>query len=41
MMFEVRNLTKRYYGLTAVDDLSYHVDQGEIVGLIEIGRAHV
>ena len=33
-MFRVENLTKRYYGLTAVDDLSYHVDAGEIVGLI-------
>jgi branched-chain amino acid transport system ATP-binding protein len=33
-MFRVEHLTKRYYGLTAVDDLGYHVDAGEIVGLI-------
>lgn len=34
MLFEVRNLTKRYAGLTAVNDLSYAVSAGEIVGLI-------
>jgi branched-chain amino acid transport system ATP-binding protein len=33
-MLRVENLTKRYYGLTAVDDVSYRVAQGEIVGLI-------
>jgi branched-chain amino acid transport system ATP-binding protein len=33
-MFRVENLTKRYFGITAVDDLSYEVAEGEIVGLI-------
>ena len=33
-MFQVSNLTKRHYGLTALDDFSYSVNQGEIVGLI-------
>ena len=33
-MFRVENLTKKYYGLTAVDQLSYTVAAGEIVGLI-------
>ena len=30
----VQGLTKRYYGLTAVSDLSYEVGAGEVVGLI-------
>ena len=34
MMIEVSNLTKRYAGTTAVDGLSFEVEQGEIVGLI-------
>jgi branched-chain amino acid transport system ATP-binding protein len=33
-LLEVRGLTKRYFGLTAVDDLSYDVEPGSIVGLI-------
>lgn len=33
-LLEVRGLTKRYFGLTAVDQLSYEVDAGSIVGLI-------
>jgi branched-chain amino acid transport system ATP-binding protein len=33
-MFRVEGLTKRYGGLTAVDQLSYTVAAGEIVGLI-------
>ncbi|MEO6270845.1 MAG: ABC transporter ATP-binding protein [Lautropia sp.] len=33
-LFEVRGLCKRYLGLTAVDDLSYRVEAGGIVGLI-------
>ena len=33
-LLEVRGLTKRYFGLTAVDDLSYEVEAGSIVGLI-------
>ncbi|HEX3987957.1 MAG TPA: ABC transporter ATP-binding protein, partial [Verrucomicrobiae bacterium] len=34
MMIEVSNLTKRYAGNTAVSDLSFTVNQGEIVGLL-------
>ena len=33
-LLEVRGLTKRYFGLTAVADLSYRVEAGSIVGLI-------
>jgi branched-chain amino acid transport system ATP-binding protein len=33
-LLEVRNLTKHYYGLTAVDDVSYEVEAGAIIGLI-------
>lgn len=33
-LLEVRHLTKRYFGLTAVSDLSYQVEAGSIVGLI-------
>ena len=33
-MIEVRHLTKRYRDLTAVDDLSFTVGKGEIVGLL-------
>jgi len=34
MMIEVSNLTKRYAGRTAVDDISFTVERGEIVGLL-------
>ena len=34
MMIEVSNLTKRYAGNTAVSDLSFSVNRGEIVGLL-------
>src|SRR5215469_9799205 len=33
-MIEVKNLTKRYAGRTAVRDISFSVAQGEIVGLL-------
>jgi len=33
-LLEVRNLTKAYYGLTAVADLSFSVARGSITGLI-------
>jgi branched-chain amino acid transport system ATP-binding protein len=33
-LLEVRGLTKHYFGLTAVDSLSYQVQAGSIVGLI-------
>jgi len=32
--FEVENLTKRFGGLTAVNEVSFHTDRDEIVGLI-------
>jgi ABC-2 type transport system ATP-binding protein len=34
LMIEVANLTKRYNGRTAVDDISFAVARGEIVGLL-------
>jgi ABC-2 type transport system ATP-binding protein len=33
-MIEVRGLTKRYGRLAAVDDVSFHVDKGEILGFL-------
>jgi len=33
-LLEVENLTKRFGGLAAVNDVSFSVDKGEIVGLI-------
>jgi branched-chain amino acid transport system ATP-binding protein len=33
-LLKVDGLTKRYFGLTAVDDVSYEVEAGTIVGLI-------
>lgn len=33
-MLEVRNLTKRFGGLVAVNDLTFDVNQGDIMGLI-------
>jgi len=33
-LLEVENLTKRFGGLKAVNNVSFHVDEGEIVGLI-------
>jgi ABC-2 type transport system ATP-binding protein len=33
-MIEVKNLTKKYSGFTAVRDISFHVDRGEIVGFL-------
>ena len=33
-MLEVRDLTKRYFGLTAVDGLSFEAEAGAVVGLI-------
>src|SRR6266480_5217405 len=34
MMIEVRNLPKRYVGHAAVEDVSFTVGRGEIVGLL-------
>ena len=33
-VIEVKNLTKRYKKLTAVDDISFNVGKGEIIGLL-------
>jgi branched-chain amino acid transport system ATP-binding protein len=33
-LLEVENLTKRFGGLMAVNNVSFHVDEGEIVGII-------
>lgn len=33
-LLEVRNLTKRFGGLTAVHDISFDIEQGKIVSLI-------
>ena len=33
-VIEVKNLTKKYKELTAVDDLSFEVHEGEILGLL-------
>lgn len=33
-LLEVKNLTKRFGGLTAVNNVSFNIDEGEIVGLI-------
>ncbi|MDH5461520.1 MAG: ABC transporter ATP-binding protein [Candidatus Bathyarchaeota archaeon] len=33
-LLEVENLTKRFGGLTAVKNVSFHVDEGEIIGLM-------
>jgi len=33
-LLEVENLTKRFGGLTAVNNVSFHVDEGEMVGII-------
>ncbi len=32
--FEVENLTKRFGGLTAIDNVSFHVERDEMIGLI-------
>ena len=33
-MIKVENLTKRYAGVTAIDNISFQVDKGEIVGFL-------
>jgi len=34
MMIKVENLTKRYAGVTAINDLNFEVEKGEIVGFL-------
>ncbi|MBE7462699.1 MAG: ABC transporter ATP-binding protein [Planctomycetes bacterium] len=38
-MIEVEHLTKRYGDLTALDDVSFHVDAGEVVGFLGVNGA--
>src|SRR6059036_378010 len=33
-LLEIRNVTRRFGGIVAIDDVSLDVDQGQIVGLI-------
>ena len=33
-LLEVENLTKRFGGLTAINKVNFHIDEGEVVGLI-------
>lgn len=33
-VIEVKNLTKEYKNLKAIDNLSFHVKEGEILGLL-------
>lgn len=33
-MIEVKNVTKKYGKLTAVDNISFTINEGEIVGLL-------
>lgn len=33
-MIEIRNITKRYYNLTALDNISITIPQGEVIGLL-------
>ncbi len=33
-MIKVENLKKRYGSFTAVDDLSFHIEKGEIFGFV-------
>ena len=33
-MIDVQHLTKRFGGVTAVDDVSFHIDEGEIFGFL-------
>ena len=40
-MLDVKNIEVAYGKIVAVKDVSLTVNKGEIVTLIEIGRAHV
>ena len=34
MLLEMKNVVKQFGGLTAVSNMSFHVDKGEIFGVI-------
>ena len=36
MLLEMQNVVKRFGGLTAVSNMSFHVEKGEILSLIHI-----
>jgi ABC-type multidrug transport system ATPase subunit len=36
---KIENLTKTFGGVVAVDHVSFSVEQGSLVGIMEIGRA--
>ena len=38
-MLKVQNVTKKYDEVTAVDNLSFEVDKGEIFGLLGVNGA--
>ena len=38
-MIEIKNLTKRYGSFCAVDDITFHVDKGEIFGFLGVNGA--
>ncbi len=37
-MIKVENLTKRYAGVTAINDLNFEVEKGEVVGFSRAQR---
>ena len=39
--WECKSLCKRYGNVQALDNVSFVVEPGRVVGLLEIGRAHV
>ena len=40
-MIEIKALVKKFGPFTAVDGVSFNVQRGEVLGFLEIGRAHV
>lgn len=40
-IIEAKGLNKQYGNFKALDNVSFELESGRILGLIEIGRAHV
>ena len=40
-LLKARGLTKRYGARIACADISFDLDPGEVLAIVEIGRAHV
>jgi len=38
-MIKVKNITKKYGSLYAVDNISFHIKKGEVVGLLRTKRS--